>query len=46
MKMLKQGTARDSFHGKGQNKVRLGNNFIENAEVRYGCGFILLKILK
>ena len=58
MKLLKEGTAGDLFHWKGQNlaglgfyfikkkcqnKVRLGIYFIENAEVRYGSRFILLK---
>ena len=29
-----------------QNKVRLGICFIENSELSYGWGFILLKMLK
>ena len=36
LKMLSQGTA----------KVRLGSYIFEKAKIRYGCSFILLKILK
>ena len=32
--------------GKGKNQVKLGFFFIENAEIRYCWGFILLKIIK
>ena len=55
LKMLKQHAAGDLFkgpkyqilgdlfHGKDQNKVRLGIYFIENAEITYGWVSNLLK---
>ena len=42
-KGLKYQILGDLFHGKDQNKVRLGSYFMENAEITYGWGSNLLK---
>ena len=34
------------IHWKGQNKARLEIYFIEHEKIRYGCGFVSLKMLK
>ena len=34
------------IHWKGQNKAILEICFIEHEKIRYGCGFILLKMQK
>ena len=44
--MLKQGTAGALYCSKSKNKVRIGFSSIENNEISYCWGFILLNMLK
>ena len=44
--MYSYGTSGVLYRSKSKNKVRLEFSSDENAEIRYCCGFILVKILK
>ena len=46
LKMQKEGKAGVLYCWKCKHKVRLGVYSIENDKLRYGLGFILLKMIK